>query len=104
MRSRKLWALLSLGLILIIAIVALYFSQIKKNSNDTNCITVNYTAQAGDTVAYITAEYGIPVDSLKKYNWQLADPIKEGVVIVIPLCEMSKMPNYHSDPTVTPTE
>ncbi len=52
-----------------------------------DCSKVTYDVQVGDTLSTIAANYGVSIESIKRWNGLVLDQVNQGQVLVIPLCE-----------------
>ncbi len=64
-----------------------------------DCSKVTYEVQANDTLSTIATNYGLSIESIKRWNGLVLDQVNLGQVLVIPLCERGSGPG---GPTPTP--
>lgn len=69
-------------------------------ATDDACEKVQITVQENDTLSSISLNYGVSMDSIKRYNGLTTDNVFLGQIILIPLCERAPDPNK---PTPTAT-
>lgn len=65
-----------------------------------DCSKVTYQVQSNDTLSTIASNYGLSIESIKRWNGLVLDQVNIGQVLVIPLCERGAGPG---GPTPTPT-
>ncbi|HLF89303.1 MAG TPA: LysM peptidoglycan-binding domain-containing protein [Anaerolineales bacterium] len=65
------------------------------------CEKVIYNVQSGDTLSTISANYQVPMESIRRWNNLSSDVVFEGLPLTIPLCERDV--SLTGGPTSTPT-
>jgi LysM repeat protein len=66
-----------------------------------SCDKAEITVQAGDTLSTISANYQVPMEAIRRWNFMSGDIVQEGMPLTIPLCERDA--SVVGGPTSTPT-
>ncbi|GAB4578485.1 MAG: hypothetical protein Fur0022_12200 [Anaerolineales bacterium] len=66
-----------------------------------SCDKAEITVQSGDTLSTISANYQVPMESIRRWNNMSGDIVQEGMPLTIPLCERDL--SVIGGPTSTPT-
>jgi len=67
---------------------------------ESDCQTITITVEAGWTLSSIAMNYNVTMAAIREYNRMSSDVVREGMSLVIPLCE--RKPTAGPTPTATP--
>jgi LysM repeat protein len=68
----------------------------------SNCNTVIYVVQQGDSLSGIALNYGVPIEEIKVFNGLANNSVFTGSPLTIPLCKRAATPGPSPTPTTPP--